>query len=133
MWGKFQVPIKLMFWESNFCVEKYITQVSKYFLHCLVICVCEHKPIHWPWNRNKIFKHCFYVVNVSLHYCIMGFHTTDGPIFHREYIISIKSLQVTYKTSLIPINETDLVYFIFIFFLEDSIDLNVWVIYKSKC
>lgn len=63
----------------------------------------------------------------------MGFHTTDGPIFHREYIISIKSLQVTYKTSLIPINETDLVYFIFIFFLEDSIDLNVWVIYKSKC
>lgn len=55
----------------------------------------------------------------------MRFHTTDGPIFHRAYIISTKPLQVTLKTNLTPINETDLVYFIFILFLEDSTDLNV--------
>lgn len=54
----------------------------------------------------------------------MRFHTTDGSVFHREYIVSTKLLQVTFKTSLTPINETDLVYFVFILFLEDSTDLN---------
>lgn len=133
MWGTFQGDIKLMFWESNLCVEKCITQVCKYFLHCLITCVHEQIRLHWPWNRNKIFKHSFYTVNVSLHYHIMRFHTTDGSIFHREYIVSTKLLQDTFETSLAPINETDLVYFVFTFFLEDSTDLNFWVIYKSKC
>lgn len=54
----------------------------------------------------------------------MRFHTTDGSIFHREYIVSTKLLQDTFETSLAPINETDLVYFVFTFFLEDSTDLN---------
>lgn len=133
MWGKFQGAIKLMFWESNFCVEKCITRVWKYFLQCLVACVHEQISLHWPWGRKKIFKHSFYTVSVSLHYHIMRFHTTDGSIFHREYIVSTKLLQVTFQTSLTPINETDLVWFVFTLFLENSTDLNVQVIYKSKC
>lgn len=63
----------------------------------------------------------------------MRFHTTDGSIFHREYIVSTKLLQVTFQRSLTPINETDLVWFVFTLFLENSTDLNVRVIYKCKC
>lgn len=63
----------------------------------------------------------------------MRFHTTDGSIFHREYIVSTKLLQVTFKTSLSPINETDIVYFVFMLVLEDSTVLNIRVIYTSKC
>jgi len=133
MWGEFQGAIKLMFRESNFCVEKCITQVFKCFLRCLVTCVHEQIFLHWPWNRNKIFMHSFCTVSVSLHYHIMRFHTTDGSIFHREYIVSTKLLQVTFKTSWSPTNENDFLYFVFMLFLEDSTDLNAWVIYNSKC
>lgn len=54
----------------------------------------------------------------------MRFHTTDGSIFHREYIVFTKLLQVTFKTSLTLINENDLLCFVFAHLLEDSTDLN---------
>lgn len=63
----------------------------------------------------------------------MRFHITDGSIFHKEYTVSTKLLGVTSKIILTPINKTDLLGLVFMLFLEDSSDLNVWLIYKSKC